>query len=204
MREIARVVVRLVAPLARRVRVMVGRCVLEAVDDSRLMQAVKVQVLEGMVRDEVEHFQAGGLTHRPAKGAEGIFLSVGGDSSHGVVILCSDRSQRPKDLEEGETKLYSVGGGFVHLKQDGSIDIAANEAAALAARADRTDTRCENIEAKVEEIRARLEAHHHLTTNKIATGGVNDPKQDTDPPQGTPILPLVPQTSTAADKVHIE
>lgn len=109
--------------LNRKLTLMVGRAVLEAVTDSTSMQTVKVTVLDGDTDDEVEHFQPGGLTH-VASGGDGVALSVGGQTDHRVVLCISKRSARPTGLLTGETALYSEGGVVIKLTATGNVEIS--------------------------------------------------------------------------------
>lgn len=216
-------VVRLIAPLARRVRLMVGRCVLEAVDDSTKMQAVKVHVLEGVVRDEVEHFQPGGITHVAPKGAEALLLSVGGTSDHGIAILASDRTKRPMGLQPGETKVYAVDGGYLFLQQDGSaslvpvgsglVHLGAESAAEFAAVASKTDNRISALENSHNTLVTAFNAfvtifnaHQHLEGAPYQVAPPPATPNSTQPP-ASPASPGTLHTagpSVAASKVKVE
>ena len=114
--------------VAGRVRLMVGRAILQVVDDARLMQSVQVMVSEGEVRDLSEHFQHYGFSSVPHPGAEGIGLAVGGSTDHMVVHGLDDRRYRPKALAEGEVCLYTdedggTGEHRIHFKRGKIIEI---------------------------------------------------------------------------------
>lgn len=110
--------------LANQIRLAVSRAVLERHQDHILMQ---VTMLEGEPRDDVEHMQPFGLLAKPVKGAEGVFLSAGGDRDHGLVVCMTNRDAIPADLiaamQEGETALWAAGGWYMHLKRDGTLRI---------------------------------------------------------------------------------
>lgn len=105
--DIARIFSRLIAPLSRRVRLMVGRAVLTAVNDAGGLQTVQVKLLADEVRDGVERMQQYGFTSVPLPGAEGVMVSVGGSRDHGIVIAMDDRRYRIKGLQPGEVALYT-------------------------------------------------------------------------------------------------
>lgn len=198
-----RVFARLVAPLARRVRIMVGRCVLEAVDDSKKMQTVKVQVLEGMVREDVEHFQPGGLSHVTPKDAEALFLAVGGSSDHGIAIMASDRTKRPTGMAEGETKVYSHHGSHIYFKSDGSVEIVPGDGevhvggaslSTFLARADKVDARMDSIETWASDVVSKFGSHEH----DLGDGSTTAIKVEASAAM-TPLLPLL---SVACDKAR--
>ena len=97
----------LLRELFRRVRLMVGRAVLTAVDDARQMQSVQVEGLRGEILDRAERFQQYGFSSHPHPGAEALLLAVGGIRQHPIVAAIDDRRYRPTGLEEGEVCLYT-------------------------------------------------------------------------------------------------
>lgn len=105
----------------KRVMSMVGRCIIMAVDDSRKIQSVQVEVLADELHDEAERFQHYGFSTHPIPGAEGIIVRIGGTASHGVIIVVDDRRYRLTDLAQGEVALYDDLGQVVHLKRDGIL-----------------------------------------------------------------------------------
>ncbi|RYY25248.1 MAG: phage baseplate assembly protein V [Sphingomonadales bacterium] len=110
---------RLLAPLAGRVRLMIGRAVIAAVNDDPRVQEVQIDLLDGESSDGVEHFQSYGLTSHPPVGLEALVAFVGGLRSHGVVVAVGDRKFRMVGLQQGEVALYDDQGQSVHLKRDG-------------------------------------------------------------------------------------
>lgn len=105
----------------KRVMSMVGRCIIMAVDDSRKIQSVQVEVLADELHDEAERFQHYGFSTHPIPGAEGIIVRIGGTASHGVIIVVDDRRYRLTDLAQGEVALYDDLGQVIHLKRDGIL-----------------------------------------------------------------------------------
>lgn len=97
----------LLAPIRRRVRLMVSRAILSAVNDAGGIQAVQVKLLADEVRDSVERFQNYGMTSFPLPGAEGVMVCVSGNRDHGIVIAMDDRRYRIKGLQAGEVALYT-------------------------------------------------------------------------------------------------
>lgn len=110
---------RLLAPLARRIRLAAVRAVVTLINDATRMQGVQVKLLADEVADQVERFQNYGLTSVPHAGAEGIYLSLNGSRDHGVVICVDDRRYRLTGLADGEVALYDDIGQRVHLKRNG-------------------------------------------------------------------------------------
>ncbi len=111
--------------VAGRVRLMVGRCILEAINPSTKVQSVQIQVRAGEVREKVEHFQAYGYSSVPHPGAEGICVAVGGSSDHQVVVCIDDRRFRLTNLVEGEVALYTDEGDTLIFKRGNKIEVTA-------------------------------------------------------------------------------
>lgn len=111
----ARTVAKLIAPLARRVRLTARRAVVRRVDDAARLQSLQVAVYADEVRDRAERFQHYGLTSHPHAGAEAVVLALGGNSDHSVVIAVDDRRYRLTALAAGEVALYDDQGQHVHL-----------------------------------------------------------------------------------------
>lgn len=112
---------RFLAPLKRRILLMIGRAVVGLVNDDLKLQALQISLLDGEVRNDVERFQNYGLTSHPHPGAEGIAASVLGSRDHCVVIAIDDRRYRLKALAQGEVALYDDLGHKVHLTREGII-----------------------------------------------------------------------------------
>lgn len=112
---------KLSAPLARRVRLLVGRGILRLVNDGLKLQGVQVSLLADEVHDNVERFQEYGFTSHPHPGAETIAVCVGGSRDHAVVISIDDRRYRLKGLGAGEVALYDDQGQVIRLKRNKEI-----------------------------------------------------------------------------------
>ena len=122
------VVNKLMAPVQRRVRLMVARAIVELVDDSKKMQSLQISIRQDELRDDVEHFQPHGFSSVPEDGAEAIVLHVGGGADHPVVIAVDDRRYRPRDLNEGEACIWTTQDGKrFYAKDDGEVHIGADD-----------------------------------------------------------------------------
>lgn len=111
---------RVMAPLTRRLRLMVGRCLLVAVNDNLQRQNVQVRLLSGEVADEVEHYQQAGFTSVPLPGAVGLFLASGGKRSGLAALLLENKEKRLKGLKPGDAAVYHIGEGHhLVLKENG-------------------------------------------------------------------------------------
>lgn len=112
---------RMVAPLARRLRLMVARAVITSITDGGKIQSAQVKLLDGEVRDGIEILQQYGVTSIAPGNPEGLYFAVGGDRDHGVMICVADRKFRLKGLVPGEVALYDEQGQKVHLTRDGIV-----------------------------------------------------------------------------------
>lgn len=121
-----------IAPLVRRLRGMVGRCVLQAVDDGKGLQEAQALIMEGTTRSGLERLQNYGFTSYPLPGAEGVALFPGGDQDHGVLIAVDDRRYRVQ-ISEGEVCIYDNLGQTIKLRQNGQIAVNATTEVALVA-----------------------------------------------------------------------
>ncbi|MBX8516793.1 phage baseplate assembly protein [Pseudomonas cichorii] len=90
------------------------------------MQALQMHLTAGEIRDDMEHFEPYGFTSNPLPGAEGIAAFIGGDRSHGLLLVVADRRYRLKALESGEVAIYTDEGDKIHLKRGKVIDIETN------------------------------------------------------------------------------
>lgn len=121
-----RTINKLTAPLARRVRLMVGRGVVSLVKDSLKMQGLQVTLLSGEVRD-LERFQNYGFTSAPHDGAEVAAVFVDGNRNHGLAICVDDRRYRLAGLKNGEVAVYTDEGDKIVLKRGGVIEMTASQ-----------------------------------------------------------------------------
>ncbi len=109
------------AALNGRVRGMVSRATVSAIDDAPTLQSLQIELLDEEVQDGVEHFQPYGFAAHPHAEAEAIMLGVGGTRSHAVVLAVSDRRYRMKAMRQGEVALYDDLGQSVLLSRDGIV-----------------------------------------------------------------------------------
>lgn len=165
---------KMVAPVARRVANLVGRGVVSASDDSTKMQLLKVSLLDGEVRDEVERFQSYGFTSNPPAGAEAVVVFVGGRRDHGLAIQVDDRRYRIKSLESGSVAVYNDTGAKIVLRASGDIEITpkAGQTLKIASNVEVTGT----LTASVDVVGGgkHLKTHTHTMTpaqSPIAVSG---------------------------------
>lgn len=121
---IRRAVDRIVAPLRRRVLLMVGRAVAQVINDAGGVQVMQLTGLSGEILDQVERLQEYGFTAVPHSGAEAVLVAVGGNRSHSLVIAVEDRRYRLAGLAAGEVALYDDQGQKIVLHRD-RIEVTA-------------------------------------------------------------------------------
>lgn len=102
---------------------MLARGTLVLATSAGKLQRLQMRLLAGEIHDDMEHFEAYGFTSHPLPGAEGIAAFIGGDRSHGVMLVLGDRRYRLQALAPGEVALYTDEGDKVHLKRGRVIDI---------------------------------------------------------------------------------
>ena len=168
---------------AARIKNMIARAVITAVNDAAKMQTVQISLLADEVKGGVERFQQYGFTGVPREGAEALALFLGGSRSHGIVIAVDDRRYRLKGLEKGEVALYDDLGQKVHLTRDG-IEIVAPivtvkaengmrvEAPQLACTGDIVD-RCDGDGVSMSSMRETYNGHNHPGDSGGNTGTPN-------------------------------
>lgn len=107
-----------IAPLKRKVLLMIGRGVLLAIKDSDKIQIAQGSILAGETKDEIEVFNNFGFTSHPPANTECIIVSIGGNREHSVVIASENRELRLKDLPEGASAQYNKNGKYLKLIDD--------------------------------------------------------------------------------------
>lgn len=117
---------RALAPLTRRMRLMVSRGVVRVVDDALKRQNLQVVLLSDEVAN-VERFQDYGFTSVPPLGSEAVVLSVGGTRSHLLAVAVGSRADRLRDLAPGDVAAYHPDGARVHLQAGARLDVTGDD-----------------------------------------------------------------------------
>lgn len=124
--DLSRAVEKIVAPLKRRIHNMIARGVLTAIQDSGGLQIVQATLFDGELQDEIERFQQYGFTSVPPPGSEVVVVFPQGDRSHPIVLAADHRGLRLKDMEAGDSAIYTGENHYIRLKaEDGKIYISA-------------------------------------------------------------------------------
>ena len=125
-KQIERIICQKLAPLQRKVLLMLSRGIVARVDDTGGIKRFQGKVIAGEVLDDIEVFQEYGFSSRPPRGSEFIMASVGGNREHAVAIATMNRNLRVKNLKEGETVIFDKDGNYVYLKENGNIEVKAS------------------------------------------------------------------------------
>lgn len=102
---------------------MLTRGVVALAKSTGKLQSLQMRLTAGEVKDAMEHLEPYGYTSCPHEGAEGLAAFLGGDRSHGVVLVVADRRYRIKGLQAGEVAIYTDEGDKIHFKRGRIIDI---------------------------------------------------------------------------------
>lgn len=107
--------------MTQSLRNIVARAVLTAIDTAKKCQSASLQLIAGESRAGVEHLEPYGFTSAPREGAEAVVLFPGGDRSHCVTVVVSDRRYRLKGLSRGEVAIYDDQGQSITLTRGGIV-----------------------------------------------------------------------------------
>lgn len=122
--QVINIAANLVAPVSRRLRTLLRRSVVRLVKYSGSVRLLQAKVPGGSALSDLEHLEPFGFTSHPVPGAEALVLSFGGNGSHSVALMVSDRRYRVT-IAEGEVALYNANGDSLHFKADGTAVVTA-------------------------------------------------------------------------------
>lgn len=108
-----------------RIMDFVARGTLALVDAGRKLQTLQLRLTADEVKGSVEHFEPYGYTSNPLPGAEAIVGFVGGDRSHAVALVVTDRRYRPVGLASGEVCVFTHEGDEIRLRHGRVISVTA-------------------------------------------------------------------------------
>lgn len=158
-----RALARMMAPLHRRVRLMVSRAVVGLVNDTLKLQGLQVSLLADEVRERAERLQQYGFTSHPHPGAEAVVVCVAGNRDHPLVIAVDDRRYRLRGLAQGEVALYTDEGDRIHLRRGRLVEIETQTLVVRAAAKVR-------LETPLVETTGQVKAEGDIT-DQVTSGG---------------------------------
>lgn len=116
---------KLLASIRRRIALLLARGSVHLSKSSAPHQRLQLELVPGEILDNVEHFEAYGLTANPLIGAEVIAASLAGDRTRAIVLVAADRRYRKKNLAAGEVALYTDEGDYILLKRGRIVEVVA-------------------------------------------------------------------------------
>lgn len=111
--------IRFVAPIKRRLSLVVGRAILQAISDDTGLQILRLSLGKDETIEGVERIQNYGFSSVPDAGAEVVVLCVGGNRGQAIAVGVDDSRERKKGLQAGDVAVYRKGGDFILLKSSG-------------------------------------------------------------------------------------
>jgi phage baseplate assembly protein V len=111
--------------IARKVRLLLGLGIAKRTDDSGRLQRLQVSLLTDEVRDDLNRYQNYGFASRPLPGAEAVVGAIGGSRNHLIVLVIEDGRHRKRNLEEGESAMYTDEGDYIHMKRGRIVEVFA-------------------------------------------------------------------------------
>jgi len=214
----------MMTPLRNRVYGIITRAVIESVKDSEGMQVMKLNMLAGESRTDVERFQNFGFTSNPPDNAEAVVVAVGGNRDHLIVVSVSHRQSRLKGLPKGGSAIHSSDGtkpvAIVKTLPDGTVEIShsTSDAKVLMKPSGEIvhksvgklllgDDPLTEFAAIASRVEARIAAVETKVTSHIVTYNLHNHPTAPVGPVSTPAppdTPFVPNTSViASSKVNV-
>ena len=144
----------------------ISRYTLDKVDDTTLLQGLKIRGFHGESMDTIEHCHPYGFTtcpKGPSQGqgqggsgsqmqrAEAFVHHLGGNRSHAVVTHVSDRRYRPNNLQPGEVALHDDQGSQVYVSRKNVVVNAAQGVTVQVQTADGCFLFAGNGKAKIQQ-----------------------------------------------------
>lgn len=163
-------VARMMAPMARALRAMLGRGTVSASNSATRMQTLQLELMADEVKDVVEHMEPYGFTSRPQVGAEVVAGFFDGDRSHGVALVVADRRYRITGLAAGEVAIHDDQGQAVVITRAG-IEVRAAGKPVKITNAPRVD-----MQTPILAVTGAIQAGSSITSgaNITAAGNVAD------------------------------
>ena len=124
---------RLLEPLRRRMAVMIGRCILSALDSAPGVQSAAVTIMADENMKGVEYMEPYGFTSAPLVGAEGLILNIGAQRGACVALCLGNRKFRLRGLKSGEVALYTDEGDKLVFERGNTVRLTTRNFIADAA-----------------------------------------------------------------------
>lgn len=112
---------RILSPIRRKIMLMIGKCILAAVDNSGKVMKLQLDGLKNEDITDIERYQEYGFESYPKKDSEALAIFIDGNRDNGIVICVNDRRYRPTNLSEGDACVYDYRGNRIDLKNSGIL-----------------------------------------------------------------------------------
>ena len=145
--DVMKIFARMIKPIQRKVLLMVGHGIIEAVKDGGDLQFIQATFLADETKNDVRKMHHFGFSSNPPEGSECIAISVAGNREAAVVIATENREFRFKNLGDGEVAVYSKSGDFIHFKANNEIEISTKTLIVNAADEVTVNTKTANVNA---------------------------------------------------------
>ena len=166
-----------------RVKLLVGRGKLNTVSDAGNRQRLQFSSFKNETRGDVERVQNFGFTSNPLNGSDVLFVAIGGSRDHPVAIVVDDPRCRKHNLEPGESAMYNAFEHYIHIKNDGTIEVSAVKLLVKASEKVRFETpklevtgdiidRVDDHGQSMSRMREVYNSHRHAEND---SGGPTDP-----------------------------
>lgn len=110
---------RALEPLYIKMKSMIVKAVVDAVNDSNEIQILKITGISDDVIENVQRVQEYGRTSVPPVGGQVIYAALNGNKDHVVALTTGYEQARPKDLESGDNVMWDIHGNTVELTEAG-------------------------------------------------------------------------------------
>lgn len=154
---------RLLEPLRRRMAVMIGRCILSALNSAPGVQSASVTIMADENMKGVEYMEPYGFTSVPLAGSEGIILNIGAQRGACVALCLGSRKFRLRGLKSGEVALYTDEGDKLVFERGNVVRLTTRNLIADAAEK-------AVINAPETEITGHLTVREGITWGGVANG----------------------------------
>ena len=100
-------------PLKNKLMLIVGRCILTAINNSGKTQKVTCTGLNGEKLSDIDRLENYGFTSVPRAGSEGVVVFPNANRGNGVIVVMADREARVKTLTEGDVCMFDYRGTMI-------------------------------------------------------------------------------------------
>lgn len=157
---------RILQPIKNKIFLMIGRAILSAIDSSGQTNLIQVKGLNSEVITDMEYPTAYGFEAKPTQG-QVVFVNVNGNRDQSIALLIHDRENKPTDLEDDETQLYSKFNNYVKCNKDAEVEVNGSADYAVA---------YDDLEPKLQDIITAFNAEMlKIQTAIAALGGAYTP-----------------------------